>query len=170
MEDGGLPDPVLPPAPAEVLPDEQGGAQVLLRGLPGAQPVQPAHAVHSVDWYHPVAAELPGQTALPDGADRHAAAGRAARRAPSRRAGPRSPASHGCSPSSTQLLEVNQRYAVIREEQARDFTLAWPVLRACVRRLGEHLVAAGVIDQTPTTCSSAPATRSRRAWPAEPDR
>ena len=42
-----------------------------------------------------------------------------------------------------RLLEVNQRYAVIREEQARDFTLAWPVLRACARRLGEHLAAAG---------------------------
>jgi hypothetical protein len=45
------------------------------------------------------------------------------------------------------LLQVNQRYAVIREEQARDFTLAWPVLRACVRRLGESLVAAGALDR-----------------------
>jgi hypothetical protein len=25
-----------------------------------------------------------------------------------------------------QLLQVNQRSAIIREEQARDFTLAWP--------------------------------------------
>ena len=48
------------------------------------------------------------------------------------------PTSRGCLPSSS-AARVNQRYAVIREEQARDFTLAWPVLRACVRRLGEHL-------------------------------
>ena len=44
-----------------------------------------------------------------------------------------------------QLLRVNQRYAVIREEQARDFTLAWPVLRTCVRRLGEHLAVTGIL-------------------------
>jgi rifampicin phosphotransferase len=44
-----------------------------------------------------------------------------------------------------QLLQVNQRYAVIREEQARDFTLAWPVLRTCVHRLGEHLAATGIL-------------------------
>jgi hypothetical protein len=28
------------------------------------------------------------------------------------------------------LLEVAQRYAVIREQQARQFTLAWPLLPA----------------------------------------
>jgi pyruvate,water dikinase len=56
---------------AESLPDGQGGAQVLLRGLPGAQPISAAHAVHSVDWYHPVAAELPtAATALPDASQR----------------------------------------------------------------------------------------------------
>jgi pyruvate,water dikinase len=37
------------------------------------------------------------------------------------------------------LLEVAQRYAAIREEQSRDLTLGWPVLRACASRLGEHL-------------------------------
>jgi phosphohistidine swiveling domain-containing protein len=44
-------------------------------------------------------------------------------------------------------LRANQHYAVIREERARDFTLAWPVQRACVRRLGEHLVAAAALDR-----------------------
>ena len=66
---------------------------------------------------------------------------------PSKRAGPPSPVNHGCSTQFEQLLQVNQRYAVIREEQARDFTLAWPVLRTCVRLLGEHLVATGAIEQ-----------------------
>jgi pyruvate,water dikinase len=34
---------------AHVLPDDDGGAQVLLRGLPGAQPVSTPHAVQSAD-------------------------------------------------------------------------------------------------------------------------
>jgi phosphohistidine swiveling domain-containing protein len=132
---------------ADILPDEQGGAQVLLRGLPGTQPVSTAHAVHSADWYHPTAAELPtADTALPDASRRHA-----------RLAHQRTTTEHACQTALAdrprlltqfeQMLHVNQRYAVIREQQARDFTLAWPVLRACARRLGEHLVTAGVLNQ-----------------------
>jgi phosphohistidine swiveling domain-containing protein len=41
---------------------------------------------------------------------------------------------------------VAQRYAVLRERQARDFTLGWPLLRRCAIRLGEILAARGVID------------------------
>jgi phosphohistidine swiveling domain-containing protein len=132
---------------AQVLPEEQGGWQVLLRGLPGTQPVTTAHAVQSADWYHPVAAELSmTDIALVDGGPRHA-----------RLAQQRSTAEQACRTALAgkprlltqfeQLLQVNQRYAVIREEQARDFTLAWPVLRTCARRLGEHLVATGAIEQ-----------------------
>lgn len=40
---------------------------------------------------------------------------------------------------------MTQRYTVIREQQARTFTLAWPALRGCARRLGRHLAATGVI-------------------------
>jgi len=43
------------------------------------------------------------------------------------------------------LVEVTQRYAVIREQQARELTLAWPILRSGVRRLGEHLTAVSVL-------------------------
>jgi rifampicin phosphotransferase len=132
---------------AQVLSDEQGGAQVLLRGLRGAQPVNTAHAVQSADWYHPVAAELPrADIALAESGHRHA-----------RLAQQRSTAEQACRAALAgqprllagfeKLLQVNQLYAVIREEQARDFTLAWPVLRTCARRLGEHLVATGAIEQ-----------------------
>ncbi|MBQ0897648.1 hypothetical protein KBX37_32135 [Micromonospora sp. U56] len=131
---------------ADVLPDEHGGAQVLLRGLPGTQPGSVGHAVQSADWYHPVAAELPTLAAATDIRGRHAqvveqrgAAEQACRRALAHQ--PRLLAEF------EQLLRVNQRYAVIREEQARDFTLAWPVLRTCVRRLGEQLTARGVLEQ-----------------------
>jgi phosphohistidine swiveling domain-containing protein len=132
---------------AQVLPEEQAGAQVLLRGLPGTQPVTTAHAVQSADWYHPVAAEISRtDIALVDGGHRHA-----------RLAQQRSTAEQVCRAALAgkprlltqfeQLLQVNQRYAVIREEQARDFTLAWPVLRTCARRLGEHMLATGAIEQ-----------------------
>jgi pyruvate,water dikinase len=130
----------------DILPDDEGGAQVLLRGLPGTQPVHTAHAVQSADWYHPVAAELSTTAiALPDPGPRHARL--TAQRATAERAcraflaaRPRLRAQF------EQLLRVNQRYAVTREEQARDFTLAWPVLRTCARRLGQHLAAAGAIE------------------------
>jgi phosphohistidine swiveling domain-containing protein len=132
---------------AHVLPEEQAGWQVLLRGLPGTRPVTTAHAVQSADWYHPVAAEMSRtDIALVDGGHREA-----------RLALQRSTAEQVCRAALAsqprlltqfeQLVQVNQRYAVIREEQARDFTLAWPVLRTCARRLGEHLVAIGAVEQ-----------------------
>ncbi|MFJ8579343.1 PEP/pyruvate-binding domain-containing protein [Micromonospora sp. NPDC093277] len=129
---------------ADVLPDSEGGAQVLLRGLPGTQPLTGAHAVQSLDWYHPVAGELAtGQPPRPDRhgqlAEHRVAGEQRCRAALADR--PRLLAAFD------QLLQVNQRYTVIREEQARDFTLAWPVLRACAGRLGRHLVTAGAIEQ-----------------------
>jgi hypothetical protein len=129
---------------ADVLPEEQGGAQVLLRGLPGSQPVDVGHAVLSVDWYQPVASELRGPSPAAGSRERHvqlaeqrAAAEQACRTKLARQ--PRMLAEF------EQLLRVNQRYAVIREEQARDFTLAWPVMRTCVHRLGEHLAVTGIL-------------------------
>ena len=59
VEDGSPPDPVrrqhLTPLTSAGgrLAD---GAQILLRGLPGTDR-HAAHAVHSADWYHPVAGE-----------------------------------------------------------------------------------------------------------------
>jgi phosphohistidine swiveling domain-containing protein len=133
---------------ADVLPEPEGGAQVLLRGLPQIQPVFSEHAVQSLDWYHPLAAELPTPPSLSAAAanrrvklaEERAAAERRCRTALTNR--PRLLEAFG------QMLEVNQRYAVIREEQAHEFTLAWPMLRACATRLGQHLADLGVIEQT----------------------
>jgi rifampicin phosphotransferase len=132
---------------AQVLPEEQGGWQVLLRGLPGAQPVDTAHAVQSADWYYPVAAELSRADIVQAESGHHHA----------RLAEQRGTAEQACRAALAgqprllagfeRLLQVSQRYAVIREEQARDFTLAWPVLRTCARLLGERLVATGAIEQ-----------------------
>jgi phosphohistidine swiveling domain-containing protein len=46
----------------------------------------------------------------------------------------------------TTLLALAQKYTRIREEQADNLTLVWPLLRTCARRLGESLTAAGVLD------------------------
>jgi rifampicin phosphotransferase len=130
---------------ASVLPDSDGGAQVLLRGLPGARQAVGPHAVYSVDWYHPLAGDLPA--APPPSADRGAELSKR-----------RVTAEQACRTALADrpqlladldaLLAVNQRYAVIREQQAGQFTLGWPVLRTCVQRIGEHLGAAGVLDDS----------------------
>jgi phosphohistidine swiveling domain-containing protein len=127
------------------LPERDGGAQILLRGLPGAEPVTSPHAVQSVDWCQPLAEDL------------HLDAGPAVDRRHIEVAAQRTAAEQRCHAALAdrprllrrfrQLLSVNQRYAVIREQQARDFTLAWPVLRACARRLGRHQVDLSAIEE-----------------------
>ncbi|HEU5420231.1 MAG TPA: PEP/pyruvate-binding domain-containing protein [Streptosporangiaceae bacterium] len=118
--------------------------QELLAGLPGSQPDLAAHAVQSLDWAHPTAGELDWPP--PRLSDRH-------RELADRREAltTRCVALLGDRPQLQAqfqaLLEVAQRYAVIREQQARQLTLGWPLLRRCVLRLGDALHASGVIDQ-----------------------
>jgi rifampicin phosphotransferase len=121
------------------------GYQALLRGLPGVEAGTPPHAVQSVDWYHPTLGELDIAGEHLDGRSRW-------RKVLSEREA----AEEACRTILADrpellsqfdaLLEVAQRYAVLRERQARDFTLGWPLLRHCALRLGEDLVAKGVID------------------------
>ncbi len=124
-----------------------GGVLVLLRGLPGIQSSAPAHAVQSIDWFWPTAGEL--DAAPPEDVSRAArhqglveqreAAEAVCRAALS--AQPRLLARFDT------LLEVTQRYAAIREEQARWLTLGWPVLRRIALRLGDVAHANGIIDR-----------------------
>ncbi|HEV8653244.1 MAG TPA: PEP/pyruvate-binding domain-containing protein [Actinomycetes bacterium] len=118
--------------------------QHLLAGLPGTQPDLPAYAVQSVDWAHPTAGELGWQP--PRSSDRHRdlAARREALTAQCAAALAVRPQLQA---RFQALLEVAQRYATIREQQARHFTLGWPLLRRCALRLGETLHAHGAIDQ-----------------------
>jgi rifampicin phosphotransferase len=122
-----------------------GGIQVLLRGLPSTQPAPASpHAVQSLDWYHPIAAELLPAIAT----DRSAVTARHRQLAADREAAQaacRTALAPGRRAEFDALLEVAQRYAAIREEQSRDLTLGWPVLRACASRLGEHLVERHVL-------------------------
>jgi rifampicin phosphotransferase len=119
--------------------------QELLAGLPGSQPDLAAHAVQSLDWAHPTAGELGWPPPRPpEGRHRELAARREALTAQCLAAlGERPP----LQARFQALLQVAQRYAVIREQQARQLTLGWPLLRRCVLRLGGLLQAEGVIDR-----------------------
>jgi phosphohistidine swiveling domain-containing protein len=126
-------------------PTVEASVQQLLVGLPGSQPDLPAHAVQSLDWAHPTAGELGWPPPRPS-EDRHRelAARREALTA-------QCLAVLGDRPQLQArfqaLLAVAQRYATIREQQARHLTLGWPLLRRCALRIGQTLRANGVIDQ-----------------------
>ena len=152
---------------AQVLPEDMGGTQVLLRGLPGTQPVSTAHAVQSRP-VPPSRRIIDRGYPLPDGGQRHARL--AQQRATAEQAWAALSEDHRLLTQFDELLRVTQRYAVIREEQARDFTLGWPVLRACVRRLGEHMVATGAIEQVDDVffCTREEVTTALRVGTSEP--
>jgi phosphohistidine swiveling domain-containing protein len=125
-------------------PTVNASVQELLVGLPGSQPDLAAHAVQSLDWAHPTAGELDWPPPQPSDRHRELAARREALTT-------RCLAVLGDQPQLQArfqaLLQVAQRYAVLREQQARQLTLGWPLLRRCVLRLGETLRADGVIDR-----------------------
>jgi pyruvate,water dikinase len=122
-----------------------GSAQILLRGLAGSEPSLPGHAVHSLDWYRPTAGELgPIRTTPPTGRQAELREQRERAEEVCRNALVGRPRTLR---QFDALLEVTQRYAAIREEQARDLTLGWPLLRRCVRRLGELMAADGLITE-----------------------
>ena len=117
--------------------------QVLLRGLPGITLGTPPHAVQSIDWFFPTLGPQDGQAMAPE---RRAqlVAERQAAEAACRQALANRPALRA---RFNVLLEVAQRYATIREEQARWFTLGWPLLRRAVLRLGEGMHAVGGLER-----------------------
>jgi phosphohistidine swiveling domain-containing protein len=116
--------------------------QVLLRGLPGITLGTLPHAVQSVDWYFPTVGQQDGQATAPDRRARLVAE-REAAEAACRSALANRPTLRARFDS---LLEVAQRYAVLREEQARWFTLGWPLMRRAVLRLGDRKHAAGELE------------------------
>jgi pyruvate,water dikinase len=121
------------------------GHQVLLRGLPGVEAGTPPYAVQSVDWYRPTLGELGLAGDDPDvlARQREIVAEREAAEGACRAVLADRPRVLG---RFEALLEVAQRYATLREQQARYFTLGWPLLRRCVLRLGQGLAEDGAID------------------------
>lgn len=117
-----------------------GHHQLLLRGL--YRPVVGSHAVSSLDWSFPTH----GESGLVDDT---AATGPRYVRLAEERAELERRARAALVPKLAsrfdRLLAEAQRASIMREEQVRDLTLAWPVLRAALRRVGEQLVAGGAI-------------------------
>ncbi|TAM68628.1 MAG: hypothetical protein EPN48_11635 [Microbacteriaceae bacterium] len=127
------------------------GYQVLLRGLPGAEPTLSPHAVYSLDWYFPTAGENPTvSVGTTEGSrDRNRAAAILAERVAAEIACREALAKDAkLLREFNGLLDVTQRFTAIREEQARDLTLGWPTMRACARRLGEQLQHTSIIDNS----------------------
>lgn len=126
-----------------------GGAPVLLRGVPDALFTSGPHAVQSLDWYRPTAGELGWVRIEPDSAldarRKTLAVERESAEALCRSALADRPALLG---RFNAILEVAQRYARVREEQAYWFTFGWPVLRRAALRLGEQARARGGIFST----------------------
>jgi rifampicin phosphotransferase len=121
------------------------GHQALLRGLPGVEAGTPPHAAQSADWYRSTLGELglAGEDSAALARIGEIAAEREAAEAACRAALANRPRLLA---QFDALLEVAQRYAALREQQAREFTLGWPLLRRCALRLGEGLTEGGAID------------------------
>ncbi len=117
-----------------------GGSHLSL--LAGFQPPTgpDRHAVVSLDWWHPAqpadAAPTSGDHAqlVETRKAAEAAAFAVLADSPRRLRGFR------------DLLAETQRIVPVREEQTREFTLAWPVMRRAVLRIGEALVRLGAIS------------------------
>ena len=109
--------------------------QVLVSGLAGAEPDLPPHALHSIDWYWPTAGELgtPGPGAEILHRHRELAARREAAESACRAA---LAGLRRLRRRFDRLLSITQTYAVVREQQTRQFSLGWPVLRRCALQLG----------------------------------
>jgi pyruvate,water dikinase len=120
--------------------------QVLLGGL--AFPDTPGHAVHSLDWFRETIGELPSAargSKLAAARHEEASGERLAAEAACRRALATQPRLQA---RFMKLLTLAQRYAAIRAEHGAWFTLAWPLLRQCTRRLGSMMASAGLLDKT----------------------
>lgn len=123
------------------------GYQTLLGGLAPALPTRVPHAVYSIDWYHGTAGEQPcthgqGRDSLPQ---RPAVVPAAERRRSAEAACRAALAGSRRLRTFDALLSLAQHYALLREEQARDFTLGWPLLRSCATEIGTRLRDGGII-------------------------
>ena len=100
------------------------------------------HAVVSLDWWH-APMQLP-ESARPAGDHARLVATRQAAEAAALAVLAGSPKRLR---AFTSLLAETQRLLPIREEQTRELTIAWPVMRRAVVRIGEALVTQGALAQ-----------------------
>ncbi|MEQ1912691.1 MAG: PEP/pyruvate-binding domain-containing protein, partial [Vicinamibacterales bacterium] len=99
------------------------------------------HDVQGLDWFHPTLGELTHSAAKPDGSVRQRIAQE--RDALTRRVTETLADRPRLQKQFLSLLKEAQRAHVVREEQSRSMTLAWPVLRQAILRIGDELVTRG---------------------------
>ena len=119
-----------------------GGSHLpLLVGFEAPRDPDP-HAVATLDWRH---APTPHGTATRPVREHQSLV--STRRAAEEAAFARLASSPRRLRSFRRLLTETQHLVPIREEQARELTLAWPVMRRAVVRIGEDLTTQGAITQ-----------------------
>ncbi len=127
-----------------LLPQIGGSHQRLLQAVGPIAPLPQGYSVSSLDWYHPTLGELQvrGDEAVVDRREK----------AIEDRNKAESEARATLKESSRllrkfeHLLAAAQRAAVLREEQAPQLTLGWPLARSALLRLGDCLQERGVIE------------------------
>lgn len=124
-----------------VAPSLGGSHLPLLAGF--EPPTGPGrHAVVSLDWWYPPT-QLP-EASKPAEAHARIVETRTAAEAAAFAALAESPRRLR---AFRALLAETQRLVPVREEQTRELTLAWPVMRRAVVRIGEALVATGTLEK-----------------------
>ena len=118
-----------------------GGSHLqLLVGL--TSPQAAAHAVESLDWLRPAVALAVAE--LPRGKSEGLSAARRAAEVEAETALAGSPRRLR---SFRRLLADAQQLVPVREEQVRELTITWPIMRQAVLRIGEGLTAGGVLTR-----------------------
>jgi len=126
----------------ELAPSLGGSHLPLVSGF--ERPANPAaHAVTSLDWWFAPAPQA-GSAMRPAGDHDRLVATRQAAEAAAFHALASSPRKLA---AFRRLLAETQHLVPLREEHVRELTIAWPVLRRAVLRIGEALVGSGQISQ-----------------------
>jgi phosphohistidine swiveling domain-containing protein len=122
-----------------------GGSYLeLLSGL-SDEPISGApHLVHNLDWIAPPPAPV-GPTIIGDAGRRRWEEARGRRLDAEARAREALAADPKLAKKFERLLAEAQRFDLIREEQVREFTLPWPLMRGAVLQLGDRLVELGAV-------------------------
>jgi rifampicin phosphotransferase len=120
----------------------KGGHLALLAGFDA--PADPGrHAVASLDWWHDPAPRTVTAT-RPAGDHARLVEARQAAEAAAFEALASSPRRLR---AFRRLLRETQHLVPVREEQVRDLTLGWPVMRRAVLRIGEELAIRGALER-----------------------
>lgn len=121
------------------LKDELGVSHmVVLQGFEQAEVTSQTPRMESLDWWRPTSPP----TAPPENLENL----RKQRHATERRATSVLEGSPRRLATYRELLEETQHLMPVREEQISQLSLAWPIMRRAVRRIGETLVASGAIE------------------------